>query len=163
MASRAIVAVGLFILIREAGETLVAPEVPADAIALVKTGGGRVHILPHVLATLAAVIALGFLLGRAFRYIGQPPVIGEVVAGILLGPSLLGVLSPQSMKFLFPPQSLDSLGLLSQVGVVTFMFVVGMEFDSQRILGKAHAVILVSHVSILAPFFLGAVTRDGSP
>lgn len=110
-------------------------------------------LLLQVIAILLAAKAIGALL----RKVGQPAVIGEMIAGILLGPSLLGVLSPQSMKFLFPPQSLDALGLLSQVGVVTFMFVVGMEFDSQRILGKAHAVILVSHVSILAPFFLGAV------
>jgi Kef-type K+ transport system membrane component KefB len=77
-------------------------------------------------------------------------------AGILLGPSLLGLISPNTLAFLFPPHSLDSLRLLSQLGVITFMFVVGMELDLRLVRRNAHAALLISHASILAPFFLGA-------
>src|SRR5215472_11059215 len=80
-------AVGAFFLIRGYGETLTAPAPPPGTTAGVGTATGTGHALFHVLLALAAVIALGQLLGKAFSYIGQPPVIGEVVAGILLGPS----------------------------------------------------------------------------
>src|SRR3954470_13841831 len=79
-------AAGLFFLIRSYGETLSAPAPEPGTAAGVGASTGTGHALFHVLLALAAVIALGQLLGRAFRYIGQPPVIGEVVAGILLGP-----------------------------------------------------------------------------
>jgi len=115
------------------------------------------HPVSILLLQVIVILLASKLTGAILRKIGEPAVIGEMIAGILLGPSLLGFLSPQAMTFLFPPQSLGALGLLSQVGVVIFMFIVGMEFDSQRVLGKAHAVVLVSHVSILAPFFLGVV------
>lgn len=81
---------------------------------------------------------------------------GEMIAGIALGPSVLGLLSPQTMAFLFPPSSMPTLSLLSQIGVVLFMFVVGMELDIQHLREKASAAVLVSHASIVVPFLLGA-------
>ncbi len=81
---------------------------------------------------------------------------GEMVAGIALGPSLLGFVSPQTMLFLFPPASLTTLSLLSQIGVVLFMFVVGMELDVQHVREKASTAIMVSHASIVVPFLMGA-------
>jgi Kef-type K+ transport system membrane component KefB len=81
---------------------------------------------------------------------------GEIVAGIALGPSVLGLLSPATMAFLFPASSMDTLKLLSQIGVALFMFVVGMELDVQPLRKKAHEAIMVSHASIIVPFFLGA-------
>ena len=87
---------------------------------------------------------------------GQPPVMGEMVAGIALGPSLLGFLFPQAATFLFPPTSMTALGLLSQIGVVLFMFIVGMELDLQHLREKASSAIMVSHASIVVPFLLGA-------
>ncbi|MGZ8847786.1 MAG: cation:proton antiporter domain-containing protein, partial [Pyrinomonadaceae bacterium] len=79
----------------------------------------------------------------------------EIVAGILLGPSLLGLVSPATMAFLFPASSLEILKLLSQIGVALFMFVVGLELDVQHLRQKAHTAIMVSHASIVVPFFLG--------
>ncbi|MFO0802604.1 MAG: cation:proton antiporter [Gemmataceae bacterium] len=155
--------VGAFFVIQAAGETLVAPEVPADAISMAKPAAGRVHVLPHVLATLAAVIGLGFLLGRAFRFIGQPPVIGEVIAGIVLGPSLLGAISPDAMHALIPDSSADpeghvlsALRMIAQLGVILYMFLIGLELNGAKLRHQAHATIAVSHASIVVPFVLGA-------
>jgi Kef-type K+ transport system membrane component KefB len=109
-----------------------------------------------VLLALAAVIGLGQLLGRAFRYIGQPPVIGEVVAGILLGPSLLGRLSPDAMSFLLPPDSAPHLGVVAQLGAILYMFIVGLELNTGQLRSIAGSVLAVSHLSIVLPFVLGA-------
>lgn len=110
-----------------------------------------------LLLQIIAIVGVSRLVGMLIRKMGQPAVIGEMIAGILLGSSVLGVLSPQAMAYLFPPQSLEILKLLSQLGVIVFMFVVGMGVDLQRLRSKAHAVVLVSHASIMVPMFLGAV------
>jgi Kef-type K+ transport system membrane component KefB len=94
-------------------------------------------------------------LGRFAARIGQAQVVGEMIAGILLGPSLLGQINPAVMNAVFPVASLDTLRMFSQVGVVLFMFLVGMEVDVQHFYQKAHTAVLVSHASIIVPFFLG--------
>src|SRR5689334_2236569 len=99
-------AVALFLLIRERGEAL-APAAAASALA---EPTRKPEALPHVLLALAAVIFAGKLLGRAFRALGQPPVIGEVVAGICLGPSVLGRVWPEGMAWLLPPGVAPFLG-----------------------------------------------------
>ena len=81
---------------------------------------------------------------------------GEMVAGIALGPSLLGWLAPGVSAFLFPLTSMGTLGVFSQVGVVLFMFVIGVELDLQHLKEKASSAIMVSHASIVVPFLLGA-------
>ena len=105
---------------------------------------------------IIVIIVAARLFGKLFQIIGQPSVMGEIVAGIVLGPSVLGLLSPQTMAFLFPASSMDSLRLLSQIGVVLFMFVVGMELNAQHLREKASSAIMISHASIIIPFFLGA-------
>src|SRR5437879_3161498 len=92
-----------------------------------------------------------------FRRFQQPQVIGEIVAGILLGPSLLGWVAPEAAAALFPPTVLPYLKVLSEYGVLFFMFLVGLELDPSLLRGRGHVAIIVSHVSIIAPFFLGAV------
>ncbi|NBU99620.1 MAG: cation/H(+) antiporter, partial [Spirochaetia bacterium] len=92
-----------------------------------------------------------------FRRIGQPSVIGEICAGLALGPSLLGLFYPDFYKFIFPAPSLGNLQLLSQFGLIIFMFVVGMELDISVLKEKAKSAILISHISILFPFLLGCV------
>lgn len=110
-------------------------------------------LLLQVIVVLVSAKAVGMLFHKLFRL----TVVGEIIAGILLGPSLLGTLSPGTMDFIFPPQSLDILRMLSQIGVILFMFTVGTELNVQRLRQSAHAAVLVSHASIIIPFFLGAV------
>ncbi|MDB5307280.1 MAG: nhaS3 1 [Gemmataceae bacterium] len=156
-------AVGVFLIVRHIGDGLVAPEVPAGAISVAAPKAGQVDVVAHVLATLAAVVGLGYVLGRAFGYLGQPPVIGEVVAGILLGPSLLGAISPEAMHQLIPGPDADPKGqvvsalkVVAQLGVVLYMFLVGLELNSAKLKHQAHAAVAISHASIVAPFVLGA-------
>jgi len=111
--------------------------------------------LSILLLQIIVIILVARLVAALFRRVGQPPVMGEMVAGIVLGPSVLGLLSPPTMALLFPPASLPALSVLSQIGVVLFMFVVGMELDLEHLREKAAAAIMVSHASIIVPFFLG--------
>lgn len=160
--------VGLFFLVRAFGEELTAPLPPPDARPVGRSIPGQVDVVLHVTATLAVVIGLGFVLGRVFRYVGQPPVIGEVVAGILLGPSLLGAISPETLHLLIPSPSSDPKGqvpaalkAVSQLGVILYMFVVGLELNAARLSGRTHAAVAVSHSSIVVPFVLGALLALG--
>ncbi len=160
--------IGLFLLVRTFGDGLSAPAPPADARPVGQHVPGQVDLVLHVIATLATVIFCGFILGRAFRYLGQPPVIGEMVAGILLGPSLLGAISPDTMHLLIPDDIADPKGqvsaalkAISQLGVILYMFIVGLELNSARLSKRAHAAIAVSHTSIVVPFVLGAILALG--
>jgi Kef-type K+ transport system membrane component KefB len=90
-----------------------------------------------------------------FRRLGQPPVLGEMVAGIVMGPSVLGLIYPQAVAFLFPASSMETLRQLSQIGVVIFMFIVGMELNIRQVREKGSAAVMISHASIILPFLLG--------
>jgi Kef-type K+ transport system membrane component KefB len=111
--------------------------------------------LAVLLTQIILIVFVSRLLGRVAQYLGQPQVIGEMIGGIMLGPSLLGQISPRLMEFFFPATSMDTLSLFSQVGVILFMFLVGTEVDIQHLLQKAHTTLLVSNAGILFPFFLG--------
>ena len=111
--------------------------------------------LSILLLQIILIITAARLAGTLFLKIGQPAVIGEMVAGILLGPSVLGFLSPSALQFLFPPSSMETLRLLSQIGVIIFMFIVGMEINVRHLREKAESAIIISHASIIVPFFLG--------
>jgi Kef-type K+ transport system membrane component KefB/nucleotide-binding universal stress UspA family protein len=102
------------------------------------------------------IIGVSRLLGRGMRWLGQPLVIAEVLAGILLGPSLLGWISPGTMQALFPASSIPVLQMLSQVGLILFMFLIGLELDPRLLKGNGHASVVISHTSIIVPFALGA-------
>jgi Kef-type K+ transport system membrane component KefB len=108
-----------------------------------------------LLAQIAIIVVCARVLGRAMSLIGQPKVVGEMLAGIMLGPSLLGWLAPTVSAWLFPGDSLGFLNALSQIGLLFFMFLVGLELDPSLIRGRGHAVLVASHASIIAPFFLG--------
>ena len=160
-------AAAAYLAVRFVGESAFETAIPlASNIAEplpAKGQGGQVDVVFHVLATLAAVIGLGYALGRLVRFLGQPPVIGEVIAGICLGPSLLGAISPALMYGLIPAADVDpqehvtaSLKTVSQLGVLFYMFVVGLELNMATLKHRAHAAVAISHVSILAPFLLGA-------
>ena len=112
----------------------------------------------HLVLQIAVILVAARLVGFLFQKIHQPQVMGEMVAGILLGPSLLGWLAPGVSAALFPPASLSYLNALSQVGLVVFMFVVGLALNPSDLHGYGHAAVLTSHVSIVAPFCLGGLT-----
>ena len=107
---------------------------------------------------IAVILVAARVVGFLFQKINQPQVMGEMVAGILLGPSLLGWLAPDVSAALFPPASLAYLNALSQVGLVVFMFVVGLALNPTELHGYGHAAVLTSHMSIVAPFCLGGLT-----
>lgn len=114
--------------------------------------------LSILLLQVIVIVVAARTLGALFLKIGQPSVIGEMVAGILLGPSLLGLLAPGVQELLFPASSMGALRLLSQIGVILFMFVVGIELDVRHLRQKADAAVVVSHASIIVPFFLGSAS-----
>lgn len=130
-----------------------------SAVAAVLSGlGANVNDpLSHLFVQLLVIIVASRLAGMLFVRCGQPAVVGEMAAGILLGPSLFGWLAPDAFQFVFPATSLGVLKLLSQIGVCLFMFVVGMEVDMGHVRKKAEAAVIVSHASIVLPYFLGVV------
>ena len=156
--------VGGFFLIRARGETLTAP-VPSVAAATADNAPTTIKptndALFHVLLALAAVVVTGRLLGTLFTRIGQPPVIGEVIAGIVLGPSLLGRIAPEASAYLLPQSVAPYLGIIAQLGVILYMFTVGLELDTSHLRQRGHTALAISHASIIAPFLLGALLALG--
>ena len=156
---------GLIFYLLDAGNSL---DHPVDRISKAASGKGVEpgtftnlfqtnlrETLPTLLLQIIVIIAATQLLGSAFKKIGQPAVIGETVAGILLGPSLLGLLFPSLFHFIFPTESLQNLRFLSQIGLILFMFIVGMELDTRLLRKQAFEAVIISHASILIPFSLG--------
>lgn len=106
---------------------------------------------------ITVVLAVCRVVGRLFQKIGQPKVVGEMFAGIMLGPSFLGWIAPHVSAYLFPATSLGFLNALSQIGVIVFMFLVGLGINPKELKKEGHAAVLASHVSITAPFVLASV------
>lgn len=113
------------------------------------------HPLAILLIQIIAIILIARIFGWFFRKIGQPSVIGEMIAGIVLGPSLFGLYFPDYAAMLFPADSLGNLHFLSQIGLILFMFVIGMELDLKSLKNKANDAVIISHASIIFPFTLG--------
>lgn len=114
-----------------------------------------VNPLAILLAQIVSIILVARMLGWVCKKIGQPTVIGEIIAGIALGPSIVGTYFPGLSTALFPVQSLGNLQFLSQIGLILFMFMVGMELDLKVLKTKAYDAIVISHASIIIPFALG--------
>jgi Kef-type K+ transport system membrane component KefB len=153
---------GLFLVIRDYGERLAAPA-PASARLFgdASASAPPPSMLIPVLLALVVVLIAARLVGAVFRYFHQPPVIGEVLAGILLGPSLFGRIAPEAFAAVLPPSVAPSLGLIAQVGILLFMFLVGLELDTDLLRERTHAIFVISHASILLPFLLGATLALG--
>jgi Kef-type K+ transport system membrane component KefB len=145
--------IGAFLLIRGYGERLVAPPA-APVTSVVDVTDQPAPVLVHILVALAAVIITGQFLAKLFASLRQPPVIGEVIAGMLLGPSLLG---PQLSGWILPPAIAPFLGLIAQLGVILYMFLVGLELNVSLLTHRVHATVATSHASILVPFLLGTL------
>ena len=113
------------------------------------------HPLSLLLIQIIVIVISSKLLASLVSKIGQPVVIGEVIAGILLGPSVLGHFWPGVSQFIFQPASLPNLNFLSQLGLILFMFIIGLELDIHLLKHKAHTAVVVSHASIIIPFAMG--------
>ena len=111
--------------------------------------------LHKFLLQVLVVLAVAKIAGRCMRLIHQPAVIGEMIAGILLGPSLFGLMMPITHDWLFPPMGLTSLGHLSQLGVLIFMFTAGAEWDMSRLREKFKSTVLISQSGMVLPFLIG--------
>ncbi|HWL94202.1 MAG TPA: cation:proton antiporter [Phycisphaerae bacterium] len=118
-------------------------------------GPSRHHFILILLAQIAVILAASQLVGLAFEYVQQPKVIGEMIAGIMLGPSLLGWLWPAASETIFAADTIPYLNVLSQVGVIFFLFLVGLELDPKLLKNRGHTAVVVSHASIILPFLLG--------
>ncbi len=109
----------------------------------------------HLFLATAVIVLAAYLGGAAARRVGQPRVIGEIVAGIALGPGVLGAFWPEVTASLFPADLLPWLKALAEIGLVLFMFLVGVELDRDHLRGQSHRAVVVSHASIIAPFAMG--------
>src|SRR5574341_1178075 len=152
-----ILTVVAFLVIRSLATTQAAPAPAGGPGFGVWERREHIDTLVHVLLALVVVIVTARVLGAVFRYLHQPPVIGEVIAGIMLGPSLLGRVVPDVSGFLLPASVAPYFGVLAQVGVILYMFLVGLELDLGTLRRGTHATVAISHASIIAPFLLGAL------
>jgi Kef-type K+ transport system membrane component KefB len=150
-------AAGVFLVVRSVGESLSAAGESAVKPELEAAVTDRSDALLHVLVALVAVVAAGQLAARFFVWLRQPPVIGEVMAGIALGPSLLGAVSPAASNYILPDDVAPYLAVVAQLGVILYMFTVGLELDVSILRRRGHTVVAISHASIVAPFALGAM------
>ncbi|MEX0678306.1 MAG: cation:proton antiporter [Pirellulales bacterium] len=151
-------AIALFFAVRSYGETLLAPP-PAVAQAAGREAAPEASSRPllHLLLALASVIVLGRALGWMLGLLGQPPVIGEVLAGICLGPSVLGRLAPEVGRFVLPDSVAPALSVVAQISVILYMFVVGLELNAGLLRRQGHVTLAISHASIVVPFSLAAI------
>lgn len=115
----------------------------------------RFHPLAILILQIIAIMTAARFFSYLFGKIGQPLVVGEIIAGIALGPSLMGLFLPEVSAGLFPEGSLGNLQFLSHIGLIFFMFIIGMELDIKVLKNKADAAVVVSHASIIFPYFLG--------
>ncbi|MFL6415349.1 MAG: cation:proton antiporter [Bryobacteraceae bacterium] len=147
----------IYLGIRAVGDTLVAPTLPDGPGPANRYTQVHVNDFLHVLLALALVIASARALGALFRLVRQPPVVGEMIAGIMLGPSLLGRVAPGFASYILPQSIAPLLNVISQFGVILYMFLVGLELDVAVLRGRARSTITISHASIVVPFLLGAI------
>jgi Kef-type K+ transport system membrane component KefB len=146
----------LYLWIRSYGDTLAAPS--PNGLNVFGSAASRANEgdLLHVLLALVVVIATARAMGWVFRSANQPPVVGEILAGIVLGPSLLGRFVPGAEAYLFPAMVGPYLNIIAQVGVILYMFLVGLELDPALLRKRGHSTVAISHASIVLPFILGA-------
>lgn len=150
-----------FLWIRQQGLGLTAPPLAGKSLFGITRESHQIDTLLHLLLALVVIIVAARFVGVLFRRLGQPPVIGEVIAGILLGPSFLGRLSPEASLFLLPPSVAPFLQVIAQVGVILYMFLVGLELNPIHLQRNPHTMLAISHMSIIFPFLLGSTLALG--
>jgi Kef-type K+ transport system membrane component KefB len=143
---------------------LLAAANPVASVGLAPLDG---TVVLRQLLALAAAIIMARALGLVFRRLRQPPVIGEIIAGVLLGPSLLGWISPQASAFLFSPEAVAFLNIIATLGIVLYMFLAGLELEPKLLRGQTTATAAIAQFGILVPFVAGlllaAVLLPGLP
>ena len=149
------VAIVAFMWIRTLGGELTAPA--AAGSAPVAVAGHSINTLFHALLALSVIIVTARVVGALFGLIGQPTVIGEVFGGIMLGPSLLGHVAPELYALLLPAGVAGFLAIYAQLGVILYLFLVGLELDLGVMRKSGHVALAISHASIVMPFLLGTV------
>jgi K+:H+ antiporter len=118
---------------------------------------GPAEVNVRILLAVATVILASRLFGWAISKVGQPRVHGEILAGIVLGPSVLGLVWSDGVDYVFPAEIVAALKILAQLGLVMFMFLIGLELDLSKLRGHGHKAVLISHASIVLPVVLGAL------
>ena len=109
----------------------------------------------RLMLAIAAIILAARVSGAALRRVGQPQVMGEVLAGILLGPTLLGAIAPEFQAYLFPPDIVPLLSGAAQIGLAFYLFLVGMELDPRILRERVGQALFISNVSVAFPLALG--------
>ena len=112
------------------------------------------QLILHLVAQYALILVVAHAFGRLFLRIGQPSVVGMMVAGVCLGPSVLGHLAPAAQAWCFPVETLDILRWGAQVGVGLYLFSTGLEFDLGLVASRTRAAVSVSLAGIAMPFLL---------
>lgn len=152
------VAVMIYVVIHHYGMHLPMPTRPPAQLGAVggPPGGHDADVMLHILIALLLVVAVARSGGIVFRFLRQPPVVGEILAGVMLGPSLLGRAWPAAFNYILPPEVAPFLNVLAQVGIILYMFLVGLELDPQMVRRQGRSAVAISHASIVVPFLLGA-------
>ncbi len=117
----------------------------------------KVNNLISVLLALVTIIIVARLVGGLFKMMKQPAVLGEVLGGILLGPSCFQYFAPDLANYLIPSSVSPFLGIIAQIGIILYMFLVGLELDLKVFKKSGHSTLAVSHMSIVFPFILGTL------
>jgi Kef-type K+ transport system membrane component KefB len=164
-----VVAIFIVVIICQTGEQLLVnrshsvnsiSDEPQD-LTTAKPQGHAVHLVAQLMFAMATVLLVGRCLGQVCQWLNQPAVIGEVLAGIALGPSLLGAIFPPATATLFPDTVMPALGVIAQFGVILYMLNVGLEFDISALRSKGHQSLAISHGSIILPMILGCMAAMG--
>ncbi|MEV7097687.1 cation:proton antiporter [Amycolatopsis sp. NPDC051045] len=154
---RALAVYGLLVVIPVLASIVLLTREDTGTGVATKSSAAPGHPVAQLLLAIAVVIAACKAAGWVMRRIGQPPVVGEIAAGIVLGPSVLGAVWPAGASALLPAVIMPQLNVLAQVGIVLFVFLTGLELNTRLMRGRGHLALVVSHVSIAVPFVLGVL------